>query len=76
MGKQNIGKILMMGLQRSGVEGIVPYFFAKQNHMNDEPIVDKILYWENSGKVRCVERGRTPYVSRYVLVDPSERRIA
>ncbi len=67
MGKQNLGKILRMGLEEAGTEGIEPLEFSRAHYVESNQVVARILSWEKDGKVKCVKRGSAPYCSQYVL---------
>ena len=67
MGKQNIGKIVMMELNKVGREGIIPSKFEEKNYLQWGSVTKQILKWEEQGKVLCIEKSITPYISKYVL---------
>ncbi|MBU2052903.1 MAG: hypothetical protein V1788_01845 [Nanoarchaeota archaeon] len=68
MGKQNLGKKVMIELQMVGEKGIIPSEFEEKNYLTPWGIVTKqILKWEEQGKVTCIKRDVTPYISTYTL---------
>ncbi|MCD4770811.1 hypothetical protein K8R30_00160 [archaeon] len=69
MGKQNVGKKLRMELDRVKESGLVPTEFENKAYLPFGSATKIIEKWEEEGKIACIERNVTPYVSRYIAIN-------
>jgi len=67
MGKLNIGKKLDNALNEARNTGITPFEFEKGRNLPFGRIKKLMEKWEEKGKVTCIEKNRTPYLSTYAL---------
>jgi len=67
MGKINIGEKVMIELQKVGSEGIIPSKFERENYLPWGSVTQQIQKWEENGKVVCINKAVTPYISRFSL---------
>lgn len=71
MAKQNLNKMVMVGLQNAGEEGIVPIKIARgdglQQFNEAYKIVSLMESWASRGKVTRLYWGGVPIYNRYVL---------
>jgi len=64
----NVGKKVMMKLNRVKQEGIIPSEFEEEIYLAFGSVKEQIEKLEKQGEVICIEKKRTPYISRYALI--------
>ena len=67
MGGLNLGKKVRMELENVKGNGLVPSDFEKRTCLPWGRAIKLIQRWEQDGKIICIEKNASPYISRYVL---------